>query len=887
MIRRPLPLLGTVLLAAPGAGLAQTVTQASATWDPQAILRAERFVAPPPVIERIVTAPRSDISFTRPSADRRWFLRTTGKDRGTVQDWGKPHLFLGGVQVDPNASRARSLTTETSTGLVVVNPQTGETKTLQTPAGATVSNPRWSPVGAQVAYVANFPTASYAYVADVASGRSTQVARVPLLATLVTAVEWTADGKSLVAVVVPEGRGPAPTHGPNGIEDGPQVRLSVAGRSTPQPVHASLLEDPHDQALLRYHTTGQLALLDVARRSVRRIGAPAMIRSVDPSPDARYFRVTQVAEPFSYIVPVNAFGTTQELWDLDGKVVATLARTPLREEQGRGGFGGGQAAASDTGKRSIQWHPTGTGLVYLQSVFAAPAARGDSARGGRQGAGGGRPGAGAAARPQPTAVRYVNWRPPFGAGDTATIYQGSAQLTNVAWSSDGNFIFVSDSGQVSAVRLSEPGRKYPLGRGVTIPNEGGPFGGGGGGFGGGAQQADTVGTGGALAMKTGPNGTRVVALTSDGKSVVVSGSRSYGDQWHTRAPRPWADRLEIATAKRTRIFDSPADAYERIVTALDDDYTQVIYTRQSRTVIEDAWLRDTRTGATTQLTHAVDVAPEVTGAPRKRVQVTRPRDGTKIWVDVVFPRDWRKGSGTPGIIWFYPREYATEQAYRRSKWGVNINEFPAVPAARPATATELWAAAGYVFIAPDVPIFGDSGKMNDNYVRDLKENLDAVLDAMVDSGFVQRDRMGIGGHSYGAFSTVNAMTLVPYFKAGIAGDGMYNRSLTPFGFQSERRNFFEAQSTYLEMSPFLRADKISGALLMYHGLEDQNQGTAPLSSTRMMAVLQGLGKAAALYMYPYEDHSVATYESDLDLWARWIAWFDVHVKNQQPASLTP
>jgi dipeptidyl aminopeptidase/acylaminoacyl peptidase len=154
-----------------------------------------------------------------------------------------------------------------------------------------------------------------------------------------------------------------------------------------------------------------------------------------------------------------------------------------------------------------------------------------------------------------------------------------------------------------------------------------------------------------------------------------------------------------------------------------------------------------------------------------------------------------------------------------------------------------------------------------------------VLDAIVDSGFVDRDHMGIGGHSYGAFSTVNAMTLVPYFKAGIAGDGMYNRTLTPFGFQSERRNFFEAMDTYLDMSPFLRADKLSGALLMYHNSEDQNVGTAPISSIRMFQALQGLGKTAALYMYPYEDHSVAAYASDLDQWARWVAWMDTYVKN--------
>jgi dipeptidyl aminopeptidase/acylaminoacyl peptidase len=194
-------------------------------------------------------------------------------------------------------------------------------------------------------------------------------------------------------------------------------------------------------------------------------------------------------------------------------------------------------------------------------------------------------------------------------------------------------------------------------------------------------------------------------------------------------------------------------------------------------------------------------------------------------------------------------------------------------------------AGGYAFIQPDIPIFGDAGRMNDNYTRDLKENLDAVVDAMVDSGFVDRHRMGLGGHSYGAFSTVNAMTLVPYFKAGIAGDGMYNRTLTPFGFQSERRNFWEAQEMYLDLSAIIRADQLSGPLLLYHATEDQNAGTHPMSSIRMHQALQGLGKTSALYMYPYEDHSVATFESDLDLWARWLAWFDIHVKGDgRPAA---
>ena len=192
---------------------------------------------------------------------------------------------------------------------------------------------------------------------------------------------------------------------------------------------------------------------------------------------------------------------------------------------------------------------------------------------------------------------------------------------------------------------------------------------------------------------------------------------------------------------------------------------------------------------------------------------------------------------------------------------------------------QLWVAGGYAYIEPDIPIYGDSGKMNDNYTRDLRENLDAVIDAVVEAGYVDRDRLGIGGHSYGAFSTLNAISLMPNFKGAIAGDGMYNRTLTPFGFQSERRNFFQARDTYLDMSPMLRADKIVTPLLMYHNWEDQNTGTSIISSQRMFAVMQGLGKNAVLFEYPYEDHSVGAYASDLDQWARWLAWFDIYVKN--------
>lgn len=835
-------------------------------WNPDEILRTERFVRPPADIERMIMTPRVDISYSNPSPDRTWFLRTTGADRGDWDAYGKGHIWLGGLQVDTAANRARSVTTSTRTGITLVNPRTGASRVLQVPTGATISSPIWSPRGTHVAYIANFTTASQVYLADVATGKSAQLSRLSLQATLVTGIDFTADGRSIVATLVPDNRGPAPGHGTNGIEDGPQVRLTES-KALPQPVHFSLLQDPHEKAQLKYYTTSQLAVIDVKTKAVRKVGSPRMIRSVDASPDGAYFRVTVMTEPFSYVVPVSSFGAIQELWDVNGKVLATLGESPLRESGGRGG-----AAPADSGKRNIAWNPVGPGLVYLQSVYGTPAGTAAGGAGaGRGGAAASR--ASAPARPSVTSVQYINWLPPFGPSDTKVLYEGGPQLGTIAYSANGNTMFASDSGAVIAVRS---GQRFNLGRTVSL---------GGGGFGGGrgGNPNDTT-TVAQLLTTRGPAGQSFVILGSDNRTVAVSGTTAPRDRWTSVAPRPFVDKLDIETGARTRVFESPVDAYDEFVAALDNDLTQYIYTHETSTVIPDAWLRDASTNATRKLTSNVDVGPEVSGAQVKRFQVTRPRDGLKMWVEVTLPRDWKPGTRLPGVLWFYPREFTSQDEYDRSRFNTNINRFPEVPSARPASSTKLWVTQGYAFIEPDIPIWGDSGRMNDNYTRDLKENLDAVLDAVVDLGYVDRDRMGIGGHSYGAFSTVNAMTLVPYFKGGIAGDGMYNRSLTPFGFQSERRNFFEAQSTYLDMSPFFRADKIAGALLMYHALEDQNQGTAPISSTRMYLALQGLGKPAALYMYPYEDHSVATYASDLDMWARWVAWMDKYVKNAKPTS---
>jgi dipeptidyl aminopeptidase/acylaminoacyl peptidase len=243
----------------------------------------------------------------------------------------------------------------------------------------------------------------------------------------------------------------------------------------------------------------------------------------------------------------------------------------------------------------------------------------------------------------------------------------------------------------------------------------------------------------------------------------------------------------------------------------------------------------------------------------------------------------------PALFWIYPKEYVDQAAYNKSagakggkggdgKDGDAPGRFVAVGP----RSMSLLTLVGYAVVEPDIPIVGPAGRINDNYVPDLRNSLWAVIDELDKRGIIDRDKLAIGGHSYGAFSTVNALVHTPFFKAGIAGDGNYNRTLTPMSFQTEKRHLWEARETYLEMSPLLWADRIHGALLMYHGMEDANVGTNPINAEFLFLSLRGLGKPAALYMYPYEGHGPIALETTMDQWARWTAWLDRYVKNPQP-----
>jgi len=365
-----------------------------------------------------------------------------------------------------------------------------------------------------------------------------------------------------------------------------------------------------------------------------------------------------------------------------------------------------------------------------------------------------------------------------------------------------------------------------------------------------------------------------VQLSADSQSVFFQGT-AYDRNPSQIGPKTFIDRVAIKTGEKTRVYESDNhDVYERVTTVLDADARRFVVARESPTEVPQNFLLDgTRR---IQLTRNQDFTPDITKARIERLSVERP-DGFKFRVTVNLPQDYQAGTRLPAIFWFYPREFQDQESYDRPDRTFNKNAFPSFGS----RSMEYFVRLGYAVVEPDSPIVGRDGQMNDNYVHDLRTNLSVVIDELDRRALVDRTRLAIGGHSYGAFSAVNAMVHTPFFKAGIAGDGAYNRTLTPIGFQSERRDLWEAPQVYLNMSPFLYANHLTGALLMYHGLADQNVGTDPTNSLRLYHALNGLGKTTALYLYPLEDHGPASKETLLDLWARWAAWLDKYVKNPQ------
>lgn len=861
-------------------------------------LDKEAYLTPPQVIaDAVLAAWHDNVTLTNLSPDGKKFLITKSDGLPPLSRLARPCVTLGEVGFEHAAHRAHQLWVRSQVGYNLFFHADKRTIPVQVPGGARVSNAVWSPDGSKLAFYAHFEDATHIYIADTESGYSRRLTTTPVLATLVTSFQWSKEGKHIQTVLLPDdGQRPAPKT--NGVATEPKVRVARDGKN-PSRTYRYLLESPHHMRLLEHLATGQLALIDVNDGKVTKIGFPNLIRSVSMAPGEQQFRVTTMKKPFSYYVPLTRFGSQEGIWNLEGKCLHTLADRALQENEpqpaapptvtttpGKPRFGSPgktqpparpvvttQPAvpgdplrpgtpADPNAKRDLAWRPDGVGLSYLQ---LEPEKTKDTKA--------------------PRKDRVCQWLPPFGKDDVKVVYETPHRISSLQYSEDCQMLFltqtIDNQRQITAVDLTDPATTYlihksaartgsagappaakPKPPGDEDGNEEQRRGPPGAGFG------ATAGP--SLLTRPGRGAISVVRM-SGGGDVYLSGTERAKDA--KLLSRPYLDKISVKTGQKTRVFEGKGEMLESIDAVDGDDVKLVFTTRQKQDVVPDSYVTDLASGTVTKLTNNVNRTPWYQQLKVERFQVTRV-DGFKFWVKVTTPP--KHAGKLPALFWIYPREYTDQAAYNAAagRTATTSGRF-AVPGPRSMTLLTL---LGYAVVEPDIPIVGPAGRMNDNYIPDLRNSLWAVIDALDRKGVIDRDRLALGGHSYGAFSTANAMAHTPFFKAGIAGDGNYNRTLTPMTFQSERRQLWDAREAYLEMSPLLWADRVNGALLMYHGMEDANTGTNPINAEYLFMALDGLGKPAALYMYPYEGHGPAALETTLDLWARWVGWLDKYVK---------
>lgn len=806
----------------------------------------ESYILPPESIQDILNRDRNYATLNNMSPDGDHLMIPINAEFSSLELMTQKTYRLAELEFCPDVNREWHLSTYGIKGLRIYSLNQRKSWEVKLPKGIFISDMVWSPDGKKIAFLAHLKEGTQVWTANVRSGEAKLLSEAYVMATLAGGsqrrrattppsrmLQWTSNG-SVITPLVPSDRGPEPRKNP--IPSTPIIR-QTREKPTSTRTYSFLLRTPHDKELFRYYTTAQLAIL-APGQAPRKIGQPAMYMNISLSPDGKYVLIEKLVEPFSYIASYNGFPRELQVMNLDGKVLSTIRKVPLQESRSRDR---GRSMGRNL-PRDVAWRPDGKGLTFLwrekkEEGKEAEEEADDSDR----------------------KDRLMMLAPPFDMSKVQMLVSTEKSFSQVSYSREGRYALATLTGGEGKKRRQEilafdlkikKPRQYVLVKDID-PD-------------------DTVNLPGEIITRTTGNGIVYALLSRDRKAAYLQGP-GYKEGFK---PQPFIDRVTISGGKKQRVFEGSSAIFERPLISLDEDMTQIIISRESKTVFPDSYLWSKNRSAV-KLTSNQDPFPEVTACKKIDFEFTR-RDGLIIQGHIFLPVNYQKGTRAPAMFWAYPREYQSFEDYKKAAIrSRNQNAFSQLSYRNE---SQIWLTQGYAVVVPDIPIIGKGNAYNDNFIAHLVDSMHAAIRKVDKMGYVDIDRIGVGGHSYGAFMTANLLAHTSYFKAGIAGDGAYNRTLTPMAFQSERRFVWEAQGTYLEMSPFFYADHVDTPLLMYHGAKDNNVGTFLIQSERLIQALTGLGKKAVLYIYPFESHGPRCIETFMDLWARWLNWFDTHVK---------
>ncbi len=824
---RSLRLSGALLFALVGV---PTVGQAQGVLPVEQPAVAEanaRYTEPPAPIADYFTRDPSFAVLDMPTADGRYFLVPRATQLSTLELMSRPTYRLAELEVRPATDRLWHLDTYGINDLRIYDLTGRRFREVRLPAGTFVSDPVWSPDGGRVAFLAHLPTGTEVWTAESATGRASRWSEARILATLGTSAHVNISPEVSVRT----------SRMLQWTPEGTLLTLMVPADRGPEPVRGPVPDGPTVR-FTRPEATSSRTFPNLLRDSHDAALFEHYTRSqlveLAPGREPRALGAPRIYESIAlsadgrhvlatFLERPFSFITSYRGFPTKTVVLDREGdRVAVVEAQALregGGFG------DNGGLRDLAWRPDGAGLSFVKKDA------GDD--------------------------QLMLLTPPFDTAAAQVVATSEDDIRSVAYSRDGAHAFatVSKSGRRALVHWALGAA--PAERQVIVA----------------FHDPDSLFTlPGELWTERTTNGAEYALITLAGDAVYLRGDGYAADY----RPQPFVDRLSLADTTRTRLFEGEKGTWDRPLVALDADLQRMIVSRESVSLYPDSYLW-TRDGTLVNLTRNENPFPELARAKRIDFSFVR-QDGLEVQGRISLPLGYEEGDRVPAVFWTYPREYTTTEEYTRAAVRArNRNAFTHLTWLR---WSELWLTQGYALVYPDIPIIGEN--YNDTYISNMVSAMYGAMRAVDRLGVVDMDRIGHGGHSYGAFATANLLAHTPFFRAGIAGDGAYNRSLTPNGFQAERRDLWSAPDTYIEMSPFFKVDQIDTPLLMYHGADDNNSGTWPIQSERFMQALTSLGKTAALYVYPYESHTPRAIENNLDMWARWIGWFDEYVKNARP-----
>ena len=772
-------------------------------------------------------APIADILDARPtptaslSPDRATLALYDRANLPPIAELAEPMLRLAGYRINPRNNGPANSRVAWLTGLSFQPVAGGPARAVQLPQGARFMSPAWSPDGRSVALLMDAPDGLEMWVADVASGTARRLTDARVNAAAGGAFDWAPDSSALLVRMVPEGRGAAPDV--SRPPSGPIVEESQ-GRTAPARTYQDLLSNAGDEALFEHYFTSQLTWTPL-EGAARTLGEPAVHLGAGISPDGRYVLRTAVKRPYSYVVPAGLFPTEITVLDLQGREVHRVADLPLRDNIPT------PFDAVAPGPRSVQWRSDAPAtLAWVEARD------------------GGDPRVEAEVRD-----RVFLQAAPFTAAPTPLV-DLKERFAGISWG-DADTALVSSRwfNTRHETRLvvdpSNPGE----GRVLLERN-----------------YQDRYNNPGFPVTEPNAAGFPVMRFAGDGRVLMTGPGATREGEY------PFLAAMDLESGESERLWTSATGDYESVIGILDDDARRLVTRRETRNDPPNLYVRNLDAQAPDALTQFPDPAPQLAGVTRQLVTYTR-ADGVALSGTLYLPAGYDKDRDgpLPLVMWAYPAEFT--DAAVAGQVVDTANRF-----VRPGGSSHLFLLTqGYAVLDdPSMPIIGrDGAEPNDTYIEQLKASAEAAVNAVVEMGVADRDRIAVGGHSYGAFMTANLLAHTDLFRTGIARSGAYNRTLTPFGFQAEQRTYWEATDTYTEMSPFTYANRVNEPILLIHGEADDNSGTFPVQSERFYAALKGNGANVRYVVLPLEAHGYRARESvGHTLWEM-VRWLDQHVKN--------